>query len=524
MRVLDALSSHICALKKGKGKTTWMPWRGGPNGSGEGAEAENRKSGAFDGKHDTHHHRAASSSPWNTAWSMLHGLRHLKRTSPRARYGCILLTRRRHLLTLAIETSCDDTCVAILEKHDGLTYSSSGTPAAKLHFNEKITAANKQYGGIHPMVALESHHRSLGQLVNRSLSALPNASSQTPGAKTLSLSNGTLKRKPDFVSVTRGPGMRSNLVCGLDTAKGLSAAWQIPMVGVHHMQAHALTPRLVHALSYPASDSFDESPAFPFFTLLVSGGHTMLLHSSSLTTHTTLATTLDIAIGDALDKAGRVILPPAILASAPDTSYAKYLSNYAFPTPETYHTYPIPQSRHEEINKPLNAFGWTIRQPLVDTRDLAFSFGGIASRAETLASKPNLSDDERLLLARTTIGVAFEHLACRTVLAFSSLPNSVSVNTLVVSGGVASNPFLRYYLSAVLQARGYEAVELIFPPVELCTDNAAMIAWAGIEMYEAGYRTDLGVLPVKTWSMDEQSGDGGILGVGGWYRDDTESV
>jgi N6-L-threonylcarbamoyladenine synthase len=110
------------------------------------------------------------------------------------------------------------------------------------------------------------------------------------------------------------------------------------------------------------------------------------------------------------------------------------------------------------------------------------------------------------------------------VLAFSSLPNSVSVNTLVVSGGVASNPFLRYYLSAVLQARGYEAVERIFPPVELCTDNAAMIAWAGIEMYEAGYRTDLGVLPVKTWSMDEQSGDGGILGVGGWYRDDTESV
>lgn len=501
---------------------------------------------------------------------MLYGIQRLQRLSLRVRHGSPRTFQRRHLLTLAIETSCDDTCVAVLEKNSDVVTQEPANPpapAAKLHFNEKITAVNKDYRGIHPLVALESHGANLGKLINKSLTSLPDATHQTPNTQRLCLKDGTLKRKPDFISVTRGPGMRSNLVCGLDTAKGLSTAWQIPMLGVHHMQAHALTPRLVHALSTPASQP--AQPAFPFLTLLISGGHTMLLHSKSLITHTILATTRDKPIGDALDKAGRAVLPAHLLASANDTAYAKHLSNYAFPGPDTYTSYPIPLTRLDEIDKPPNAYGWSMRHPLSETRELAFSFSGLASHAERLAAKlTSASTDERLLLARTTLGIAFEHLACRTLLALSSLRASglrstshshshshspSTINTLVVSGGVASNPFLRYFFSALLRARGYEDIQLVFPPVELCTDNAAMIAWTGMEMYEAGWRSEMGILPVRKWSMDSEvregkldaedevaceggdgegevdgdeqgeghrggAGAGGILGVDGWYN------
>ena len=149
--------------------------------------------------------------------------------------------------------------------------------------------------------------------------------------------------------------------------------------------------------------------------------------------------------------------------------------------------------RGDEINKPLNKYNWTFRQPLGNTKDLAFSFCGIASLASKLASNPTISEDERLLLARTALGSAFEHLASRTIIALEALrrsdPTSSPISTLVVSGGVAANPFLRHFLRAVLDARGFSHIELVFPPVSLCTDNAAMIAWAGMEMYEAGYRT-----------------------------------
>ena len=183
--------------------------------------------------------------------------------------------QHRSLLTLAIETSCDDTSVAILEKGNGAP---QGGPAAVLHFHEKVTANNDAFNGIHPIVALESHQSSLGHLVKKALQHLPIAS-PVDGAHTNSSSSpagqSNNRRVPGFISVTRGPGMRSNLSVGLDTAKGLSLAWNIPLIGVHHMQAHALTPRLVSALFSKANSP--PQPDFPFLSLLVSGGHSMLI-------------------------------------------------------------------------------------------------------------------------------------------------------------------------------------------------------------------------------------------------------
>ncbi|EXJ87034.1 hypothetical protein A1O3_03991 [Capronia epimyces CBS 606.96] len=463
---------------------------------------------------------------------MLHGLCRLKHVSATCSTSASLSIVRRSLLTLAIESSCDDTCVSLLSKHTAL--SGSYSTRASLHFNEKVTAENTGKGGIVPVEALKSHDTHLAKLVEKSLASLPEAPDASPGFKKLWLRDGSLKEKPDFISVTRGPGMPVNLAVGLNAAKGLAAAWQIPMVGVHHMQAHALTPRLVNAMVKSEQRDTDTlRPEFPFLTLLVSGGHTMLLYSKGLVEHEILATTSDIAIGDELDKCGRLILPKELQEDTPDTSYGKYLSAYAFRSEDDYAAWEIPRTRREEVDRPLNKYGWNLVTPMSKNRRLEFSFAAIASQIKSLVldrqngitSMGMMDDEERVLLAQAALGTAFEHLGSRTIMALEKLQEQgVQIPTLVVSGGVAANNFLRHYLRRLLDLRSFEDVNLVFPPVELCTDNAAMIAWAGMEMFEAGYRTDLGCTPVRKWSMDSECEEGGILGIGGWIRSDGSYI
>lgn len=139
-----------------------------------------------------------------------------------ARISRILVHNRRPLITLAIETSCDDTSVAILEHSDR-----SRLPRTVLHFHKKITSNNSVYQGVHPIVSLESHQESLATLINEAIQELPSADFYE-GDDAIAVTNQTWRRKkPDFISVTRGPGMRSNLFTGLDTAKGLAVAWQV---------------------------------------------------------------------------------------------------------------------------------------------------------------------------------------------------------------------------------------------------------------------------------------------------------
>jgi len=448
------------------------------------------------------------------AFQTHHG-RHVRQALKPAVLVSFATTARRNLLTLAIETSCDDTSVAVLEKYDSPHNNEHG-PAAALHFHEKVTANSSVHKGIHPIVALESHQSELGPLVQKAILSLQNW-------------------KPDFISVTRGPGMRSNLSVGLDTAKGLSAAWRIPIVGVHHMQAHALTPRLMSALESSSATTNAPSPGFPFLSLLVSGGHSMLVNSVSLTHHTTLATTHDISLGDCLDKAARAILPASLLSPP----YGRALEHFAFPAGESDYHYSAPKNREQELQRRKTPYGWALGPPLAETKGgrsskkMAYSFSGLLSgvvrtlqfardpHTGSLVKEPRAAEPElleRREMAREIMRVAFEHLASRVTLYLSSLSDqdAASINTLVVSGGVASNLFLRHVLRKFLDIRGFGHVQLRVPPVEFCTDNAVMIAWAGMEMFEAGYASDLFIRPLKTWSMDFTEGDTGILGVDGW--------
>ena len=316
------------------------------------------------------------------------------------------------------------------------------------------------------------------------------------------------------MTVTRGPGMRANLITGMDTAKGLALAWQIPLLGVNHMQAHALTPRLASAI-HRHSKGYEADVTFPFLTLLVSGGHTMLVHSKGLCEHEILANTADIAVGDMIDKCARDILPEDVLKEAGNVMYGPKLENFAFP--DSYQ-----QTNENDIS---NTNPFSITPPLqnhtpLDAKkfDKLFSFSGIGSAVKRFVEQnPTIDKNERQLLARETMRVAFEHLASRIILALRSAELS-GLKTLVVSGGVASNKYLKHVVRRVLNSNGHGQMQLVFPPIELCTDNAAMIAWTGVEMWEAGYRTSLDAMALRKWAIDPKAEDKGILGVEGWKK------
>ncbi|KAI9675134.1 MAG: hypothetical protein M1817_001542 [Caeruleum heppii] len=366
----------------------------------------------------------------------------------------------RGILTLAIETSCDDTSVAVLEKRNS---SSSGSikftegSAAVLRYHQKVTSDNARYGGIYPVAALESHQTHLAAMIDQALEHLPSSSTvashieqRDPHSK-----RGASKHRPDFISVTRGPGMRSNLNTGLDTAKGLSLAWQIPLLAVHHMQAHALTPRLVHALNATAV-KFSDAPSFPYLSLLVSGGHTLLVRSEGIAEHYMLASTSDMAIGDMLDKAARLILPEDFLPKHGNVVYGRLLEKFVTTHSLSEYEYEPPADKGEDLSRVLNKWGWSFGRPLATAKSgskkdlMEFSFSGLLSTLDKIArgSRGPMSTDERVDLGREIQRVAFEHLASRVLLALDKISREGNraadgLPAVVLSGGVACNQFLQ---------------------------------------------------------------------------------
>lgn len=259
------------------------------------------------------------------------------------------------------------------------------------------------------------------------------------------------------------------------------------------MQAHALTPRLVSSLSEEPHNVRCGKPAFPFLSLLVSGGHSLLLHTKSLTEHTILATTANVAVGDVLDKIARAVCPPSVFAHEPhEIMYGRLLEEFAFPHHHEYN-YVAPATRGEELSRRITRFGWSLPVPFAETRSgaktrvMEFSFTGLGSAVEKIAAQIGwtASDtrmtesgeeeegriggdggmEERVELAREAMRVTFEHLASRVVMALDSLQAARAarsltnanaegkeekhegkmnaIDTLVVSGGVASNRYLR---------------------------------------------------------------------------------
>ncbi|CEP61496.1 putative N(6)-L-threonylcarbamoyladenine synthase LALA0_S03e04148g [Lachancea lanzarotensis] len=367
----------------------------------------------------------------------------------------------RSYKVLAIETSCDDTCVAILDRK-----SREEAPQVLTHLKDTLDSGRD--GGIIPTRAHLHHQQKIGPLVQKAL--------------TTTNSLGEI----DLVCVTRGPGMPGSLSGGLDFAKGLAVAWNKPLIGVHHMLGHLLVPRMQHN---------GAKPQFPFASLLVSGGHTLVVLSKSLSEHEVLCDTMDIAIGDSLDKCAREIGIQGIMI-------AKCM--------ETFIDDNLEDARS-------GAFPMVLPSPLrnqngrINLQKFSFAPFLTAVRQNLQKDIHLYTDRERRSMAYQIQESLFDHLVTKLKLVIRIRPEIFQhVRQLVCSGGVGANKRLQQKLETDL-VNHFD--EIYYPEPSLCTDNAVMIGWAGIELHELlGLTTNLDTSPIKKWPIDE------LLQPPGWIQ------
>ncbi|MFT7288742.1 MAG: N6-L-threonylcarbamoyladenine synthase [Halieaceae bacterium] len=334
---------------------------------------------------------------------------------------------------LGIETSCDESGVALYSTHRGLL--------AHALFSQ--IAIHEVYGGVVPELASRDHVRKTLPLVDSVL-----AEAGITGAEV------------DGVAYTAGPGLMGALMVGATLARSLALGWGVPALGVHHMEGHLLAPMLEK-----------EQPAFPFVALLVSGGHTQLVRVDGIGRYRLLGESLDDAAGEAFDKAAKMLGEPY-----PGGPHIARLAEQGDP---------------QRFDFP---------RPMVKRPGLDFSFSGLKTHTLTtirgLAVDGKISEQDRADVAR-----AFEEAVVSTLLIKCRRAlQQEQLQTLVLAGGVSANRNLRAQLSAVL---GKEGVQLFYPAPQFCTDNGAMIAYAGAQRLAAGQRDGLEVLVRPRWPMDE---------------------
>jgi N6-L-threonylcarbamoyladenine synthase len=307
---------------------------------------------------------------------------------------------------------------------------------------EGQSALHAAFGGVVPEIAARAHAERLDHVVEQALSA---ASETFSGL--------------DGIAVTAGPGLIGGLLSGLMLAKGLSAATGLPLVGVNHLAGHALTPRLTDAVG------------FPYLMLLVSGGHCQFVAVEGPESFRRLGSTIDDAPGEAFDKVAKILgLPQPGGPQVERAAAAGDPRRFRFP------------------------------RPLLDRPGCDLSFSGLKTavlraRDEVIAEKAGLTRQDRADLCAGFQAAVADVLAEKTARALLAFPSPI----LAVAGGVAANAAVRAGLETVSARAG---ARFIAPPLRLCTDNAAMIAWAGIERFRLGHADDAGLSARSRWPLD----------------------
>ncbi|MCA8930022.1 MAG: tRNA (adenosine(37)-N6)-threonylcarbamoyltransferase complex transferase subunit TsaD [Alphaproteobacteria bacterium] len=336
---------------------------------------------------------------------------------------------------LGIETSCDETAVAVVRGDRTIL-------AQSIHSQ---LADHAPYGGVVPEIAARAHLQLLRPLVERTLAeaALPPADLAA-------------------VAATTGPGLIGGVMVGATLAKALAFAWGKPFVAVNHLEAHALSARLSDAVP------------FPYLLLLVSGGHCQLLAVADVGAYTVYGTTIDDALGEAFDKTARLL-------------------GLGYPGGPAV----------ERLARRGDPARFALPRPLAGRPGCDFSFAGLktAVRQAIQALPPGEAEDQTAAdLCASFQAACADSLADRCRHAMDRFADEFgSCERLVVAGGVAANQALRHRLVAEAAARG---ATLIAPPPELCTDNAAMVAWAGWERFRRGQRDSLATAPRPRWPLD----------------------
>lgn len=330
---------------------------------------------------------------------------------------------------LGLETSCDDTGVAIYDAETGLL-------GHKLYSQTRLHA---QYGGVVPELASRDHIRKLLPLIRELMADCHCAPHDIQG-----------------LAYTTGPGLAGALLVGASVGRSLAWAWGVPAIGVHHMEGHLLAPMLE-----------TDAPAFPFLALLVSGGHTLLADVQALGVYKILGESVDDAVGEAFDKTAKLLglgYPggPALARAAAQGSP----SRFHFP------------------------------RPMTDRPGLDFSFSGLKTAALMAAQQQALDATTVADIACAFQDAAVDTLAIKAERALAD----TGYTRLVVAGGVGANQRLRQRLAEMTVARG---ARVYYPRPEFCTDNGAMIAYAGYRRLRAGQHEGLAFGARPRWSLAE---------------------
>ena len=330
---------------------------------------------------------------------------------------------------LGIETSCDETGIAIYDDEAGLL-------ANQLYSQVKLHA---DYGGVVPELASRDHVRKTVPLIQAALKQAGLAPNQI-----------------DAVAYTAGPGLVGALLVGATIGRALAFAWKVPAVPVHHMEGHLLAPMLE-----------DNPPAFPFVALLVSGGHTQLISVTGIGEYALLGESIDDAAGEAFDKTAKLL--------GLDYPGGPMLSKMA---------------------QQGTAGRFTFPRPMTDRPGLDFSFSGLKTFA---ANTIRANDDDAQ--TRADIARAFEDAVVDTLaIKCKRALDQTGFKRLVIAGGVSANRTLREQMAVMMQKRGGE---VFYARPEFCTDNGAMIAYAGMVRLKGGTRRGLGVSVRPRWPLAE---------------------
>ncbi len=328
------------------------------------------------------------------------------------------------MLVLGVESSCDETGVALYDSARGLL-------AHALHSQ---IAMHNAYGGVVPELASRDHIRRVLPLTRQILDE-----------------SGCSLSDLDGIAYTQGPGLAGALLVGAGMARALAYALGIPAVGVHHLEGHMLSPLIS-----------DTPPAFPFVALLVSGGHTQLMHVVGVGRYALLGETLDDAAGEAFDKTAQLL-------------------GLGYPGGPAL----------SKLAERGTADRYALPRPMLHSGDYDFSFSGLKTAVLTLVKKtgPEAAPD---------IAAAFQAAAVDVLVGKSLAACGHSgAQRLVVAGGVGANRRLRAQLSAEAARRG---IEVFYPRLEFCTDNGAMIAYAGAQRL-AHAQPDLAFAVKPRWAL-----------------------
>ena len=333
------------------------------------------------------------------------------------------------LRILGLESSCDESAVAVLDEHRGLL----------AHLVYSQVALHDQYGGVVPELASRDHVRKLLPLLKETLAEA-----------------GSEPAEIDGVAYTAGPGLAGALLTGACLGQSIAFAWGVPAIAVHHLEGHLLAPMLE-----------DEHPELPFLALLVSGGHTLLVEVAALGDYRIIGESLDDAAGEAFDKTAKLLGLPY-----PGGAHLARLAE---------------RGRRGAVKLP---------RPMLDRPGLDFSFSGLKTAAQLALREAGTDEQARADLALAFETAIVETLATKTARALEQS----GLRSLVVAGGVGANRALRARLGKLAEADG---VRLHFPRVEYCTDNAAMIAMAGLWRLKAGQSDGPAVRVRARWPLSE---------------------